>query len=178
MRRPTRAASMASSARVRTRTAMVVRGLQYPVARYAPLAVCTRTGSPGSASSRPVATAPEKIHGCPARTRASRPGLSTTARTAFAAALGALARSHEGAAPAAALADQPDRSQRHLAIDRLAHVVEGEAGDGHGGEGLHLRPRAGLHPHPALDAHPARGVGREFQIDVQERQGMAERDQI
>src|SRR5436309_2727880 len=151
---------------------MVVRGLQYPAPRYPPLAACTRTGSPGSAPSRPAATAPEKIHGCPARTRASRPGLSTTVRTVLRGALGALARSHERAAPAAALPHQPDGPERHLAVDRLAHVVEGEAGDDDGRERFHLRPRTCLESHPALDAYTAGGVGRELDLDMREREGM------
>src|SRR5262249_4589225 len=44
----------------------------------------------------------------------------------------------EMAAAAAALLDEPDAFDAHAAVDRLHHVVDGEAGDGHGGERLHL----------------------------------------
>src|SRR5207244_2790249 len=57
--------------------------------------------------------------------------------------LGALAAADERARAAARLAHQADRAERHLAIDRLAHVVERQAGDRDRGERLHLDPGAG-----------------------------------
>src|SRR5207245_2431899 len=50
----------------------------------------------------------------------------------------ALAAADEGARAAAGLAHQADRAERHLPIDRLAHVVERETGDRDRGERLHL----------------------------------------
>src|SRR6476469_3482712 len=42
------------------------------------------------------------------------------------------------AAAAAALLDEPDAFDAHAAVDRLHHVVDGQAGNCHGGERLHL----------------------------------------
>ena len=36
------------------------------------------------------------------------------------------------------LLQQPDVRHRHAAVHRLAHVVDGEQGDLHGGQGFHL----------------------------------------
>ena len=52
---------------------------------------------------------------------------------------------------AAAFLDQPDLLDAHAPVDRLGHVVDREAGDGDGGQRLHLdagRPQAArLGPH-------------------------------
>jgi len=57
-------------------------------------------------------------------------------------------------------------------------LAAGEAGDGDGREGFHLCPRSFLDPHPTLDAHAARGVRRELEVDVHERERMTERSQV
>src|SRR5712671_3085279 len=44
----------------------------------------------------------------------------------------------ETARLAAGLVQQLDLGDHHAAIDRLAHVVDGEGGDGGGGQRLHL----------------------------------------
>src|SRR5205085_7973233 len=135
-----------------------------------PLAAYTATGSPGSAPSRPAAIAPEKIHGWPARTGDSRPGFRTIRRTLLPAA-------DERPGATARFAHEPDRADRHLAVDRLAHVVEREARDGDGGERFHLDPGARLDRDPRLDQHARPGgVRRQLDVDVRERQGVAERD--
>src|SRR6185295_12140300 len=114
-----------------SRTAIVVLGFAVPTPSTRPSLPRTRTGSPGATPSRPDAIAPEKIHGCPARTGRSRPGLRTRSCTLPLA-------TNEGSALAAALLDEPDRADRHLAVDRLAHVVEREPGHRDGGERFHL----------------------------------------
>src|SRR5690606_29858714 len=43
-----------------------------------------------------------------------------------------------GAAPTAGLLPQGDLADRHAPVDRLAHVVDGQAGDRAGRHGLHL----------------------------------------
>src|SRR3954454_6422471 len=47
-----------------------------------------------------------------------------------------------GARPAAGLLPQGQVADHHRAIGRLAHVVDGEGGDGAGGERLHLHTGA------------------------------------
>src|SRR3546814_8155438 len=42
------------------------------------------------------------------------------------------------------LAGEPNVGDAHAAVDRLAHVVDGEGGDGDGGERLHLDASAPL----------------------------------
>src|SRR6058998_1561358 len=91
----------------------------------------------------------------------------------------ALAGADESARAAARLAHQADRAEDHLAIDRLAHVVEGEAGDRDRGERLHLDAGACLDRHARLDQYPSAGaVGHQIDGDVIERQGVAERHQL
>src|SRR5262245_23465247 len=55
---------------------------------------------------------------------------------------------------AAALLDQPDALDAYAALHRLHHVVDGEAGDRHRGQRLHLDPgRAGdLHGRAHVEA--------------------------
>src|SRR5579862_2361101 len=171
-RRRTSRASTGSSSSVSTRTAIGVRGFAYPAATKRPLAAYTPTGSPGSTPSRPDAIAPEKIHGWPARTGTSRPGLRTIRRTL-------LAAPDERPGATARLAHEPDRPDRHLAVDRLAHVVEREARDGDRGERLHLDAGARLDRDPRLDRHAPPGAVRgQLDVDVREREGVAERDQV
>src|SRR5690349_10297585 len=45
-----------------------------------------------------------------------------------------------GARFAAALLDEADALDAHAAFDRLHHIVDGEAGDRHRGQRLHLDP--------------------------------------
>src|SRR5262245_27095795 len=93
--------------------------------------------------------------------------------------ISALAGATVRAAATAALLDQTDAADRHAAIDRLAHVVEGQRRDRDRGERLHLDPGARLHAYPALDGDARRRViGRELDVDVREREWVAERDQF
>jgi len=80
----------------------------------------------------------------------------------------------EAAALAAVLFAQLHRLDRHAAVGRLAHVVDGEQADLHRGERLHLHPgaakRFGLHG--ALDGARCL-VEREVHRHPRQRQRMA-----
>src|SRR5581483_10188689 len=80
---------------------------------------------------------------------------------------------------AAALLDQADALDAHAALDRLGHVVDGQAGDRHGGERLHLH--AGRTRHLGGRAHlqPGKlGICLDLDRDLGQGQGMTERDQL
>ena len=80
---------------------------------------------------------------------------------------------------AAALFDQMNALDAHAALGRLHHVVDREARDRHGGERLHLD--AGLAFELAGRAHDqAREllVRRDVDLDLGQRERMAERDQF
>src|SRR4029078_7263911 len=80
---------------------------------------------------------------------------------------------------AAALRDQPDSADRHVALDTLDHVVDGQRCDGHSGHRLHLDPglgrRGGFGTDPEAARRTVRGDGH-LQVGQWER--MAERDQL
>ena len=115
--------------RVIMRTAMLVAGFQVPKPSTRPSAARTSaTAARARPRPRSHAIAPEKIHGCPARTEKSRPGFSVT-RIAPSASRSARAGT-PAPALAALLAEQAERGDLDVAIDGLAHVVDGERGDG------------------------------------------------
>ena len=59
---------------------------------------------------------------------------------------------------AAALGDEPDAFDAHGPVDRLDHVVDRQAGDRDGGEGLHLDAGLARHLHLRRHAHAGQGV--------------------
>ena len=83
------------------------------------------------------------------------------------------------AALAAALLNQPDAFDAHAALDRLDHVVDGEAGDRHGGQCFHLDAglAGDLDPRGHGNARQLR-VGYGVDLDLSEQQRVAERDQF
>src|SRR5208282_1293284 len=82
-------------------------------------------------------------------------------------------------AATAAFLDQPDALDAHAAFDRLHHVIDGQAGDGDGGEGFHLD--AGLSrdfdPRPDLNAGQL-GVRPDIDFDLRDGKRVTERDQF
>src|SRR5476649_2774097 len=80
---------------------------------------------------------------------------------------------------AARLVNELHAGDDHAAIDRLAHIVDGERGDRGGGERLHLHAGAALQLARGLNVDGAAlGVDRELKVDRRQRQWMAERDQV
>ncbi|PAV93356.1 hypothetical protein WR25_14250 [Diploscapter pachys] len=78
---------------------------------------------------------------------------------------------------AAGLFEQADVRDRHRAIHRLRHVVDGEQGDRHGGQCLHLD--AGLAVGGGQRGRGDAGiVQRQVERDAGEGQGVAERDEV
>ena len=80
---------------------------------------------------------------------------------------------------AAALVDQPHRFDAHSPIDRLSHVVDGEAGDRGGGQCLHLD--AGRSDRLGLGAHDDAGkrfIEREVDRHLGQGDRVAERNQF
>src|SRR5258706_14016301 len=101
------------------------------------------------------ARAPEKIHGCPSRTRYSLPCLSRIGMP-ICFSLRAVARAFPDLPPvdsaaAAALLDQLHIGDRHAAIDGLAHVVDGQRRRAHCSEGFHLDTGAPRNAHLGFD---------------------------
>ncbi len=76
------------------------------------------------------------------------------------------------------LAHEVDVFDAEVLVDGFAHVVEGEAGDGDGGEGLHLDAGAGGERSRGRDAQRSGGRAFEVDLDVVEREGVAEGDQL
>ena len=96
---------------------------------------CVRSAARSSASTRPSAsasgTAPRAAASTPSSTRCERLGDRQQRHVSY-----SFARYWPRFA--AALLDQPDALDAHAALDRLHHVVDGQAGDRDGGERLHL----------------------------------------
>src|SRR6185437_10090441 len=83
------------------------------------------------------------------------------------------------AALAAALFDEPDALDAHAALHRFHHIVDRETGDRHRSQRFHLD--AGLPRYPDLGAHGDAGqlgVGLQLELDLRQRQRMAQRDQF
>lgn len=80
---------------------------------------------------------------------------------------------------AALFFEEADAFDDHAAIDGLAHVVDGEQGDAGSGEGLHLDAGAAdrFGGGAAVDG-VAGAVEAEFEADLGEDDGVAERDQV
>ena len=79
----------------------------------------------------------------------------------------------------AGLLDQADVGDLHLAVDRLAHVVDGQRRHRNGGHRLHLDAGAPGHLAARRDLDAGRGVlGGQFHLDRIEAERMAQRDQI
>ena len=80
---------------------------------------------------------------------------------------------------AAGFFQKPDAFDTHAALDRLHHVIDGQAGDRRRRQRLHLdagRPRH-LHGRGHVNARQ-RGIGLEFDETLRQRQRMTERDQF
>ena len=80
---------------------------------------------------------------------------------------------------AAAFLDQPHLFDAHAPVDRLGHVVDREAGDGDGGQRLHLD--AGRPDASRLGPHGEAGqgvVGRDVDQNLAQAQRMAERNEV
>src|SRR5262249_14987438 len=60
---------------------------------------------------------------------------------------------------AAALGDEANAFDAHAALDRLDHVVDGETGDRHCGQRLHLDPGAAADLHGGADLEGGRRAG-------------------
>src|SRR5258706_1012113 len=80
-------------------------------------------------------------------------------------------------APAAALRDEAHVGETRPALDRLQHVVEGQAGHDDRRECLHLHARGRGRPDRGLDRD---AIALEHQVDarVRERQRVSERDEV
>src|SRR5688572_30314498 len=88
---------------------------------------------------------------------------SSTDRAAMALAL-PLVRGTVGAGAAAGLFDETDTVERHGFVGGFEHVVDGEAGDGDGGQRLHLD--AGLAGHLDLGGDANAGwIARGLELD-------------
>src|SRR5258708_18530772 len=75
--------------------------------------------------------------------------------------------------------DEADVGDAHPAVDRLAHVVDREVGDGDGGQGLHLDAGAARELAGGSDIDGvALRVAAQLDADRAEREGMAERNEI
>ena len=86
-----------------------------------------------------------------------------------------------GARFSAAFLDQPHVDDAHAAVDRLAHVVDGERGDGHGGQRLHLDAGAieRAHGRQDFDARPPVVVSRrQRHVDAGDPHRMTQRDEL
>ena len=80
---------------------------------------------------------------------------------------------------AAGLLEQADLAEAHAAVDRLAHVVDGQQADADGGQRLHLDPRAAARARGDLAGDGvAPLVDGELDFDVGQRQRMAEGYQV
>src|SRR5680860_1758700 len=135
---------------------------------------CVSVAARSSASTRPYAS-PRGI-----RSTSSGPSPFSTRASASSTGSRAIGSGRaEGAGAAAGLLDQPNAGEGHGAVDRLAHVVEGEARDGNRGQRLHFHARLafdfGRGFHAQTDGVALR---REVERDLGEGQGMAERDQL
>src|SRR6185312_6718322 len=89
----------------------------------------------GSASTRSIASA--------SGTLSPGSGSTPSSRRSSASATGISATSGSSLVSAgfpAGLFDQPDVRNHHGTVDRLGHVVDGQAGDGRGGKRFHLDP--------------------------------------
>src|SRR6185503_14873565 len=102
---------------------------------------CVRRAATSAASTRPAAS----VSGASARGSGSTP--SSTRASASATdnndamlLLGLMILGPIVAGLAALLLQQPDARDGHAFLDRLDHVVDGQAGDRHRGERLHLHP--------------------------------------
>src|SRR5665647_2178658 len=94
-------------------------------------AVTSSPSTRSAAASRPTLSEPSGV--TPSRMRASA---SSTGSSAI---LGALLRVFARAP--ARLGGDADALKAHVAIDRLQHVIERQAGDRHGGQRFHLDAR-------------------------------------
>ena len=80
---------------------------------------------------------------------------------------------------AAALLQQADALDAHAALERLHHVVDGEAGDRDRGQRFHLHPGPAIHLDACAHVKTRQlALRRNIYGDVRDGQGMAERDQL
>src|ERR1700752_3840521 len=139
-----------------------------------------RRAARSSASTRPSASA-SGTHSIgngstPSSTRASALG---TGSSAISRSLAAIRFGAVDARLAAPLLDEANAFDAHAALDRLHHVVDGEAGDRDGGKRLHLD--AGLAFQLGGRPHDHAGqllVRSDIHLDLGQRKRMAERDQL
>src|SRR5687768_8579170 len=95
------------------------------------------------ASTRPAASASATVSGGISGARPTmRSSASSTEITLF---------PLESAGLAARLVDQPDVADPHAPVERLAHVVDGERGDGNGCQRFHFHAGPAGHLHRRLD---------------------------
>src|ERR1700693_903302 len=127
-----------------------------------------RSAARSAASTRPWASLSAAFSGASATASLSTPACASAtesiglllggAKTRGAKTRGAKTRGAKMAGLAAALLDQMDALDAHVALDRLHHVVDREAGDRYRGQRLHLD--AGLAGD--LDGRPHGQAGRLF----------------
>ena len=79
----------------------------------------------------------------------------------------------EMAGAAAALLLEPDRLDCDASIDALAHVIDGEAGDCHGGKRLHFHTGPAEDPDGRFDLKEDIAWRREVDLDPRQGKGMA-----
>src|SRR6185437_9418101 len=80
---------------------------------------------------------------------------------------------------AAGFMDEADAFDAHAAVDRFAHVVDGEGGHRDRGQRLHLDAGAALELAGGADIDGVtRRIAVEFDPDRAEREGVAQRDEI
>src|SRR4029079_12680199 len=126
-----------------------------------------RRAARSSASTRPCAWFSRTV----SASSGSRPAV-TRAR-ASATESSAMASAAVDAGAAAGLLDQPDAGELDVTVDRLHHVVEGEASDGHRCQRFHLDSGLGVDLGGRFDTEPG-GLPRRRELDgdLGERQRM------
>src|SRR5690606_27245533 len=105
---------------------------------------CVRRAASGSARMRSYAhsIATRSVPSGPASARMRASASSTESNgDAMASILCARGRSAPGSRATAALLDKLYRPDDHAAVRSLQHIVDCQAGDGHGRQGLHLHAR-------------------------------------
>src|SRR5216684_6980400 len=136
-----------------------------------------RRAARSAASTRPLASAigtfSDGSGSTPSSTRASASSTESSAISVLV--LGRLVETRL----AAALLDEPDRLDAHAAFERLGHVVDRETGDRDRGQRLHLHAGSSGHLGGGADEQAGQvAVGLDLDLDLGERERMAERDQL
>src|SRR5262245_24635800 len=136
---------------------------------------CERSAARSAASTRPAASAIGTVSAGKDSTFSSTRASASVTESSAISVLGGLIE----ARLAAALLDEPDRLDAHAALERLGHVVDGEAGDRHRRERLHLDAGASGHLGGGADGEAGElAVGLDLDLDLGQRQRMAERNKF